>query len=471
MLPGVTVGLWGMATPSSDVRLTIRNVQTGAWMRADGALSDREEWLDAEIVDPQGTWRRMLAPTAPGSYELTVRADGSDAVSRSGFTVSGAVAPVPPDAPPEEPGAGQGFPLQIINRTAGRFADEDVYVTIIGQQSPGRWASVRADGTVRPLDSAQQRAPDALLKNGRSYAPLSFRLSATGSIRMPSHLEGGRVYLSLGSPLYLRIAEDGSGIALPDAANPADPNAETYWDFYEFTFRDGRVAFGGNTTQVDQFSFPISATVEQASTGFRQSTGWTASRAELFRAVAAAGDGYEQLVGEYRILSPRTSPAFRTSSTASASLDEEVRRAWSRWASVPLRLTADARPVSAQVHADGMLHLTVDGVDVGAVARPTAEDVWQCAGALSTGSVIELAVEAQLCAAFQRGVAPDEADWSAPERFYPSGSGNRYAAVLHAAAERSAAYAFPYDDVADQSSVIILPDSRPPSLVTLTIGW
>ena len=41
--------------------------------------------------------------------------------------------------------------------------------------------------------------------------------------------------------------------------NPADPNIDVYFDWYEFTYQFGVIPFGGNTTQVDMFGFPMTA--------------------------------------------------------------------------------------------------------------------------------------------------------------------------------------------------------------------
>jgi hypothetical protein len=54
----------------------------------------------------------------------------------------------------------------------------------------------------------------------------------------------------------------------------------------------------------------------------------------------------------------------------------------------------------------------------------------------------------------------------------PSGpSTPRYAAFFHTVGLDQRAYAFPYDDVNDQSSVQILGNANPPTGLTLGIGW
>ncbi|MFE5086802.1 beta-1,3-glucanase family protein [Streptomyces mirabilis] len=53
----------------------------------------------------------------------------------------------------------------------------------------------------------------------------------------------------------------------------------------------------------------------------------------------------------------------------------------------------------------------------------------------------------------------------------PGGIKNDYAAFLHTVGLDRRAYAFPYDDINDQSSVQILGNANPPTGLTLGIGW
>ncbi len=55
--------------------------------------------------------------------------------------------------------------------------------------------------------------------------------------------------------MYIPIASNDSGWGGPDPQNPNDPNANVYFDWYEFTYHYGVIPFGGNTTQVDQFGY------------------------------------------------------------------------------------------------------------------------------------------------------------------------------------------------------------------------
>lgn len=364
------------------------------------------------------------------------------------------------------------YPLVIRNDTHGHWADEDVWVLIVGQSSPGQWAYVRPDGAVRSMDVREESGPGAISKDGRSYAPMAFRMPADGTVRMPENLEGTRVYLSLGAPLYIGITPSNNHPALPDAASPSDPNYNTNWDHYELTFVNGKVAFGGNPTQVDHFGFPIVARVEQASTGYDRTSGVTASRDEVFKHFKELGDGYASLVSDKRVLAPRTSRAFATSSEASKALAQTIDDTWKHYATNDLVATAAGKHVVGRVTGDrDNLHFTADGVGDFVITKPSPSEVWGCSGTMASGNDVELALEAQLCAAFNRDVADNVADWSQPAKFYERGAGNQYSAYFHSVSVDKLAYGFSYDDVFDQSSVLILNNPAPPSKVTLTIGW
>ena len=83
----------------------------------------------------------------------------------------------------------------------------------------------------------------------------------------------------------------------------------------------------------------------------------------------------------------------------------------------------------------------------------------------------ELELGADVCAAFNRGVALNTADWYNPASYYTNALHNDYAKFWHQVAIVSRAYGFSYDDVNDQSSFKGLSNANPPSSVTISIGW
>ncbi|MEZ0076027.1 hypothetical protein ABH927_005403 [Planotetraspora sp. GP83] len=98
----------------------------------------------------------------------------------------------------------------------------------------------------------------------------------------------------------------------------------------------------------------------------------------------------------------------------------------------------------------------------------------QCSGALASAgmSTVELEFGAEFCAAFNRGVALNTANWYSPASYYPAATPkNDFAGFFHTIGIDHRAYGFAYDDINDQSSVKILPNSNPPSRLTIGIGW
>ena len=68
-------------------------------------------------------------------------------------------------------------------------------------------------------------------------------------------MDSGRIFVSVGEPMYIKIlqAADGSiGFAGPNPLNPTDPNIGVYYDWYEFTWNNSALFI--NTTQVDRCS-------------------------------------------------------------------------------------------------------------------------------------------------------------------------------------------------------------------------
>ncbi|GAA4553223.1 glycoside hydrolase family 64 protein [Amycolatopsis samaneae] len=376
-------------------------------------------------------------------------------------------------APGQAQAAAGQFPLTVKNDTGGKWTDAQVHVTVLGMPEPGgRWHYLKPDGTFTPIDHNDATAPGHLTKNGRDYANMSFTLAQAKTVAMPSSVYGGRVFLSLGSPMYLPIAADDGGWGGPDLGDPKDPNADVYFDWYEYTFADGKANFGGNTTQVDMFGFPMTARLEQSSTGYDQTVGITKSRAEVFSQYpGAVGEAFEPLAGTYRILAPRSSPLFSPGGAQQGYFQAAIDQAWGRYAG-GFTLTRLGQTFTGKVSGD-TLTFTKDGSAPQKLRKPTTKDVVECSGALAAPgmSSLELELGAEFCAAFNRGVADDTAKWYTPSAYYSGKAQNDFAKFFHSVGIDHRAYGFPYDDINDQSSVKILNNSKPPSALTLSVGW
>ncbi|MFD8793894.1 glycoside hydrolase family 64 protein [Streptomyces vinaceus] len=377
----------------------------------------------------------------------------------------------PVQAGPVQAGPG-GFPITFQNNTRGAYADTRVFVTVLGQVTPGQWSYMKPDGSMAHIDHRDATAPGHLVKNGVNYPDMSFTLAQVGgTIPSPASIRGGRIYVSLGSPVYFPVSPDDQGWGGPDPRNPDDPNRDVYYDWYEYTFVRGQVAFGGNTTQVDQFGFPLTSRLRQTSSGYDTTRGITRTRAEVMQRYAASvGAAFRPLQNTYRIVAPRSSELFLAGGAQQNHLTAAIDRAWAYYTAHPFTLTRLGETFTGRV-SGSTLTFSKNGAGPFTLHKPTSPDVMACAGALASGNDTEKQLGAEFCAAFNRGVALDTTAWHAPAAYYGGGAENDYAGFFHTVAIDQRAYGFPYDDVGDQSSVQILGNPEPPTGLTLGIGW
>ncbi|HEY8581992.1 MAG TPA: glycoside hydrolase family 64 protein [Capillimicrobium sp.] len=364
------------------------------------------------------------------------------------------------------------FPVTFANATDGRWKSSEIFVTGIGQTSPGQWAYLKTDGTMAPLDHTMAAEPGHLTKKGQDFADMSFTLAEASTVRIPPRVEGGRLYVSVGEPMYIGISPDDKGWAGPNLRSKSDPNFDTVFDWYEFTYAHGQIPFGGNTTQVDQFGLPMTSRLEQVSTGYDRRNGITLSRAQVMSRYAdKVAKPFRSLMSDERILAPRTAASFEDGGPYGDYLDPAIDRAWRGWQD-GFSLTRLNQTFTGKV-TGGRLAFKQEGGDAGSIGKPSSADVFQCSGALAKGgmSPVEGVMGAELCAAFNRGVSGDTGDWYRPSAYYDAKIDNDYAAFFHGINIGKRSYAFAYDDINDQSSVAILPNADPPSRLTIEIGW
>jgi hypothetical protein len=366
------------------------------------------------------------------------------------------------------------FPLRLVNGTDGRWSDRQIYVTVLGIGTSGRWSYLRGDGTLAPLDHTMASAPGHLEKDGHAYPNMSFTLARASTVTLPAKIVGARIYISVGSPMFLAVNADNNGWAGPDLLDPSDPNHNVYFDWYELTYQYGVIPFGGNTTQVDMFGLPLVVRLRQRSSGYDRMTGIRLTRQEVYaRYRAEVGPAFRSLAGPYRILAPHIAPRFEPGGADGGYLNSEIAAAWSKWANDGFAVSHLGESFTGRVAGD-VLSGTMDGTQPFSLARPTSSDVLGCSGSLASPgmSTADLALGAVLCAALNRGVATrPPAVWYRPSAYYTAHPDNEYAGFFHSIAISHRAYGFPYDDVNDQSSVAILPNANPPSSLTITVGW
>ena len=306
--------------------------------------------------------------------------------------------------------------VKVMNGTNGRYADGDIYWGVLGKNpQTGQWSYVDLSGNLVPISAALNDASGHLVKNGQNYADIYHRVSDAQWASLPKIISG-RLYLSVGSPCYIKTYDD--GFAGPDINNPTDPNRDIYFDFVEFTINDS--GYHGNTTRVDQFGFPVQ-----------------------HRLVSKDGN-YDRTVGEKE---------SETRDGLFAEFTREVPDEFKSLAALqaPYRIVC---PVSGPFGTGGAY-----------------ENYFAGYSGISTRDIllgIGGAKDASVCAALNRHVYENQADWNNVSKYYQSAPANYYAKFWHDHGIDGLAYGFCYDDVNQQASYL---ETGDPKGLIVRVGW
>ena len=356
------------------------------------------------------------------------------------------------------------FPVIFNNLAKATYPDSQIYIYSIGMNG-GQWCYMTKDGAMLPMNAADATAPGHLVKNGRNYPNYNFRLSEAQNFRIPPSVGGGRLYMAVGSPMYM--TGNAGGVQLPDPNNPGDPNDDVYYDWFEYTYVYNGLQFGGNTTQVDIFGFPYVAIVRQDAGGgvansFLDSCGINMPRDQVIKYFQDSMSApFDSCLRPCRVVAPRSSVQFSTGHTYANYLKPYLDSLWTLWKTAPLNFNNGNNHYIGTVNAGGTLVFT--GAEAGSMPEPKTQDVWACAGFPGY-------VGAALSAAMNRGVAANGADFYVPSTYYKrSPYKNEFSKVLHDISIHHLAYGFGYDDNNNQSSVLIVGSSKPLTSLTITI--
>ena len=369
----------------------------------------------------------------------------------------------------------------LNNNTHGAWTDAQIYIEILGSNvSTGALSWVNYDGTVTAASIADNTAANAVTgPNGQTYPNYAFTLAQANHLLKLPPLNGGRIYVSLGAPMYIPImAGNPLGYGGPNPLNTSDPNSNTHYDWYEFDWGGASDAIFINTTQVDDFGLPMTLDVWGKGETFHQQTGITESIAQIDQEYVAqtpaafqAGQGSVAAVSPLRIWAP-AHMTFGTGGANGNYLDSYVNAVWAEYATTPLNVFLDNNSHEYSGTTSGTtFNFTEVNLGNGAYAgpqtytvnKPSTQDLLLCSGTMayaastltSQESGVTLALEAQFCAAFNRHVMDTYADWVTVSDYYQAGPANYYAAFWHAHSIAGLAYGFAYDDVNSQSSSIV----------------
>ncbi|MGW2520908.1 glycoside hydrolase family 64 protein [Streptomyces sp. NPDC001617] len=379
--------------------------------------------------------RRLPAPTAAAAAALIAAVIAIQAPSS-------AKAAVP-----------ETIPLKVTNNS-GR--GDAVYVYTIGTLlSTGQQGWADANGTFHAWPAGGNPptpAPDA------SIAGPAAGQSTT--IRIPKF--SGRIYFSYGQKLVFKLTT--GGLVQPAVQNPSDPNHDILFNWSEYTLNDSGLWL--NSTQVDMFSAPYAVGVQRAdgttlTTGHLKSGGYNGVLTDL-RGRSGGWAGLIQTRSDGTVLRALAPGHGLESGALPASvMDDYINRVWQKYASATLTVTPFGDQPNTKyfgrVSGDVMNFTNSSGAVVTSFQKPDADSVFGCHKLLDApNDQVRGPISRTLCAGFNRTtllVNADQPDTSSVN-FYQDAVTNQYARAIHAQMADGKAYAFAFDDVGNQESLV-----------------
>ncbi len=407
-----------------------------------------------------------------GGRSVTLTADAPNLGNNSSFNDLASSFRIRQSGSTDLPEGNGVMTLKLVNGTNGAWQDQQIYWSIIGYDPVTKVLSyVDNTGRLVPASLAANDAPNRLTKNGQNYSNYFYKLNEMPWVSIP-RIDSGRMFISLGSPMYIKInqAADGRlGFAGPDMNNPSDPNQDVNFEWIEFTV--DQWGYHGNTTRVDQFGFPLKTRL-LGRDGYDRTLGENASRAKIFADFEAlAQPEFRGLVQRpYRIVAPAKS-VFNRGQAYGNYFAPYVDQVWAYYASTDLVFTAEAGTFRGRVIGNDFVFSKNGGPqNLYIRGKPTTQEILEGSGRLASGSSDEKVVQAQITAAFNRHLLMrvDPSQWSNAATYYGAGPANYYSKFWHDHSIDGLAYGFCYDDVRNQSTLLEHPSPRG---MFITVGW
>lgn len=359
-------------------------------------------------------------------------------------------------------GVAQNLPIELINES--EFSTEEMYWCIIGARI-GDNKLCYVDLTNGELKEADESHNGQITKNGEGYPDYFYPVSSTSISSIPK-MHGARIFISIGEKLYLKII--GNGYAGVSLSNPTDPNRGIRHEIIEFTYDDW--GYHGNTTRVDQFSYPISMRLT-AENGYDKIVGEYVSFDEVFiRFKNSMPSEFSGCVNEesQMIIAPGKVESF-----PSTYFDAYIAHIWERYKYEDLTFNSEAGSFTGRVQPDGrfIFYRASDNMPAVISRKPSTIEVLEGSGVLAEGvgidgdassdaeKTLSKVVQALFCAAVNRHVV-EEPNWSKVSRYYLAEPNNFYSKFWHSEglAYGQLAYGFCYDDVFGQSTLLESPN-------------
>lgn len=389
--------------------------------------------------------------------------------------------------------ARETLPYSFINTS--QYSDNDIYVGIVGITDGHVWIDCK-NSTVHPMSISDNTIQGPVIDgnmgpgNNALYANCFTKLSdvPNKTVNMPK-IAGCRILISFGSPLYLYFfGHSGapSGYAAPNLANSTDPNSGIRFEMIELTWND--IGLWTNTTRVDSYQYPMGLEVWGGGSGFYKKVGEIKKHNEIIsawknRVSSDFIDCLDESIGI--IKAPSKTVAFEASGSNANYMKSYIDQIWEKYKNEDLTFTSDAGIWKGRVEGERFVfhNLTNDfGNATGIVSRrPDTQEAFEGKGVLAedvqklSTQTLDLVVQAQICAALNRGVIDLSApmgsiqEWGDDSNYFKSNKYNEYVKFWHDddISYEKYSYGFCYDDVYDHSSTIHSTDAQ---RVAVTIG-
>ncbi|SDT78297.1 beta-1,3-glucanase family protein [Actinoplanes derwentensis] len=410
-----------------------------------------------------------VVTTPPTTAPTTVPTTRPTTAAPTTTTAAPTTAPTTPAAttPAQTvPPAGDLLPVTLTNNS-GRNQPVFVYVLGVNLQT-GKLGYVNASGAFTPWTGGGPvpvPAPDVAIPGPAN--------GSSTTIKVLKNLSG-RIYFSFGEKLDFRLT--GDGLVQPAPWAGGDPNRDILFDWSEFTLNGSGLWL--NSSQVDMFAVPHVVSVTGGS-GKTSKTGEVVAggRQKVIDAVKANPDFAKSVVTGsdgtvLRVLAPgKAADAGLMSPTY---LDSYITSAWNAYTAKTLTVVpfGDRPDVKYSGRTAGNVMNFTDGTGrtVASFTKPSTANVWGCDGALGApNDQIVGPIARTLCAALWRttlGTIDTQPGGTAAD-FYRSGPANPYAKAVHDHMIDGKAYAFAFDDVQNQESLVHDGDPRAAG-ITLT---
>ena len=336
---------------------------------------------------------------------------------------------------------------------------------------------VDANGTFHNWPNVGSRvpvdAPDVSIENANKF-------------KLPNGFSG-RIYYSVNEKLNFKVVMNDlgvTGLVQPAPWVSVDSSAETYFDWAELTIIESQMIWI-NSTQVDQMAIPAKVEVfsqdgSSQVTGVLKPGGFQHVVNELSKLDAWKDTVVRNAEGKVlRVLNP--SHATIAGRFDEHYLDDYIEWAWNQYQDKDLVIVPFSHEPQTKFYGrtanNRMTFKDGNGKVVAAFDKPKSIDVWACDGNLNGVGNAYLPndhttgpISRTLAAALNRGtLGRFDVEPQVDQSLYyqdQGGTANLYAKFVHEAMDNGRAYAFAFDDVGGNESLV---HDQNPERVVITL--